>query len=153
MASGDLTLFEPGQRVSVTLLADATDGTVAGLNDLVEIVGQNGQHTEVSVVETAGAGVASLARLPREYDETNDYAAGEEVGEATVLLRHAVDWLNPTDGAALAPGDVAASDVGGTVDAYDSVGGDTPDMIVGPVWTTRARGNYTAGKVAVVRQR
>ena len=152
MASGDLTYFEPGERVSVTLVADSS-GNVAGLNDLVEITGQNSEHTEVSVVENAGAGVASLARLPREYDEDTAYAAGDEIGEATVLRRHPVDWLNPSTADALAAGDVVVSDAGGGVAAYDSAGGDTADMVLGPVWTTLARGNYTAGKVAVVRQR
>lgn len=152
MPSGDLTLFEPGQEVTVTLVADSS-GNVAELNDLVEITAENGQHTEVSVVENAGAGVAVLKRLPREYDENETYAGGDVVGEATVLLRHPVDWLNPSDGATLSPGDVVTSDAGGTVAAYDSAGGDTADMIVGPVWTTAAKGNYTAGKVAVVRQK
>ncbi|NUC71701.1 hypothetical protein HTZ84_05155 [Haloterrigena sp. SYSU A558-1] len=151
MASGDLSLFEPGDRPTVTLVADSS-GNVPDLNDFVELTGENAQHAEVSVVENAGAGVATVARLPDEYDPNASYSAGDVIGEATVLLRHPVDWVTPSDGTDLSPGDLVVSDAGGTVAAYDSAGGDTADMIVGPVWTTIAKGNYTAGKVAVVRR-
>lgn len=160
MASGDFTLFEPGERVTVTLVADSA-GNVAGLNDFVEITGENSQHTEVSVVETTGAGVAELVRLPREYDEDAAYAAGDVVGEATVLLRHAVDWAIPNDGwdqtatdpstTSPAAGDLAISAAGGVVQLYDPAGNDAAG-VVGPVWTTISKGNYTTGKIAVVRQ-
>lgn len=151
MTSGDLTLFEPGESVTVTLVADS-GGNVAGLNDLVEITGENSSHTEVSVVETRGAGVAMLKSHPPDYDDTATYAAGEVVGEASVVLRHAVDWLNPTTVGALAAGDLVVSDAGGTVDAYDTDGtapDDDPADLVGPVFRTGGYGDH----VAVVRHR
>ena len=151
MTSGDLTLFEPGESVTVTLVADS-GGNVAELNDLVEITGENSSHTEVSVVENRGAGVAMLKSYSHEYDPDATYAAGEVVGEASVVLRHAVDWLNPTTAGALAAGDLVVSDAGGTVAAYDTDGtapDDTPDMLVGPVWQTGGYGDH----VAVVRHR
>lgn len=160
MAPGDLTHLEPGEDVTVTLVADS-GGNVAELNDFVEIVGENSQHTEVSAAETTGGGVAILDRLPDEYDETATYAAGDVIGEATVLLRHAVDWANPNDGwdqtatdpstTDPAAGDLAISAAGGVVQLYDPAGNDAAG-VVGPVWTTISKGNYTAGKVAVVRQ-
>ncbi|AUV81263.1 hypothetical protein C2R22_05960 [Salinigranum rubrum] len=152
MSDGDLTLFEPGQDVTVELVADSS-GNVAGLGTLVEISGETSEHTQVQQVETAGAGVATVARLPRNYDDTKSYSNGEVVGEAAVLLRHAVDWVEETTPGSLSAGDKAISDAGGTVAAYDPGGGDTGDMVLGPVWTTLARGQYVADKVAVVRQR
>ena len=161
MAPGFLTLHHPGTSVSVTLVADSS-GDVAQLNDLVEIVGENSSHTEVSLVENDGAGVAALETLPDEYDETTDYSAGEVIGEATVLLRHPIDWLVPTDGdwvpsttetESPAAGDLTVSESGGSVRGYDTAGGDTGDMVLGPVWTTLNRGAQTDGKIAVARQR
>ena len=153
MAPGFLSLFDPGTSVSVTLVADSS-GNVAGLNDAVEITGENSSHTEVSVVENAGAGVATVETLPREYDASASYSAGDEIGEATVLLRDAVDWIYPTTDGALSAGDVVVSDAGGTAAAYDpqdTGAGHTPDQIFGRVWTTLSRGAQTADKVAVVR--
>ena len=151
MVSGDFTLFEPGEQpLTVTLVADS-EGNVPELNDFVEIVGENSQHAEVSVVENAGAGVATITRLPRDYDEDAEYEAEETIGEASVIPRSPVDWANPSDGEDLSPGDDVVSDAGGGVRAYDDEA-DSADMIVGPVWTTISKGNYTTGKVAVLRQ-
>ncbi|MDJ1433597.1 hypothetical protein [Halostagnicola sp. A-GB9-2] len=151
MVSGDFTLFEPGEQpLTVTLVADSA-GNVPELNDFVEIVGENSQHAEVSVVENAGAGVGTITRLPRDYDEDATYEAGETIGEASVIPRSPVDWTNPSDGEDLSPGDDVVSDAGGGVRAFDDEA-DTADMIVGPVWTTISKGNYTTGKVAVLRQ-
>ena len=150
MAPGFLTLYEPGTSVSVTLKTDGS-GNVAQLNELVEIVGENSTHTEVARCATRGAAVAMVETLPNEYDSSKNYGNDVEVGEATVLVRHAVDWLIPE--ASPAAGDMMTSTTSGTVDALDTAGGDTGDMAIGPVWTTLNRGAQTDGKVAVVRQR
>lgn len=152
MPAGDLSLFHPGQRVPVTLMTDSA-GNVAERTTLVEIVGQNANHTEVKQVETAGAAVAQVAQLPEDYDATTAYGNSSEVGIASVRLLAAVDWLTPTTAGALAAGDPVVSDAGGTVRAYDSAGGDTADMIFGRVWTTYQREEASADAVAVARQK
>ncbi len=148
--------LDPGQRVSVQLIADGS-GNVAAEGDLVEIAGETPSHTQVAVVETAGNGVAVLDRMPEEYDESATYQAGDVVGEAMVYLRHPVDWMKPSGSYAATAGDRVVSDVGGTVRAYD-VDGTAPDDtaadLIGRVWSTNQRGTqYTAGKVAVIRHR
>lgn len=152
MAPGDLTLYDPGHRVNVTLVANE-NGALPARRELVRIDGQNDQHTEVALATAAGTEVATLAQMPEEYSgDPADYAAGDEVGEATVLLRHPVDWLEDSDGA-LAPSDQVVGAGDGGVRALDTAGGDTEDMVIGTVWTTLQRDQHTADAVAVVRQR
>lgn len=150
--SGDLNLYTPGSKPTVEVVADA-NGDVAGRGDMVEIVGQSSDgDPQVQLCGTAGAGIGHLQRYPEDYDEAATYAQGDVVDDSTVLLRHYVDWFNG-DPAALAAGDVVVSAADGGVRAYDAAGGDTPDMLVGPVWRTSAHAEGTATKVAVVRHR
>jgi hypothetical protein len=146
--------LDPGQKVTVQLVADSS-GNVASRGDLVEIAGETGAHTQVSVVETEGAGVALLKRMPREYDSSASYAGGDVVGETTVLLRHAVDFVPVSGSYSPSAGDQVVSDVGGGIRAVDRDGtapDDTADMILGRVWSTNTRGKeYVAGKAAVIR--
>lgn len=151
MASGDVSLYDPGDRPTVTLVANA-NGNVATRGDGVQIAGENSEHTEAALVDTAGAGVATLVEEPEEFTgDDADYAAGDVVGEGAVLLRNTVDWW-PDGGNAFAPGDQVVTAAGGALRAYDAAGGDTADMILGRVWTTLQRGEYTDGKAAVVRE-
>lgn len=150
--SGDLNLYTPGSKPTVEVVADA-NGDVAGRGDMVEIVGQSADgHPQVQLCGTAGAGIGHLQRYPEGYDENATYAQGDVVDDSTVLLRHYVDWF-AGDPAALAAGDIVVSAADGGVRAYDAAGGDTPDMLVGPVWRTSAHAEGTASKVAVVRHR
>lgn len=148
---GDLTLFTPGDRVDAQLVANA-NGNIATRGDALEIVGETTDgRVQVALVETAGAGVATLAAEDDAYsDDDADYAAGDVAGGITMLLRHPVDWFKD-GGNALAAGDQVVTDVGGTVRAYDSAGGDTADMLLGRVFRTSSRGEGRTGKVAVVR--
>ena len=147
--------LEPGDRVSVELVADSS-GNVAAEGDLVEMSGETSAHTQVSVVETAGQGVAILDRQAEEYDSSATYAAGDVVGTAMVYLSHPVHWLPASDGETFAAGGYAVSDVGGGVRALD-VDGTAPDdndrNILGVVWATNQRGTEYGGDVAVVRHR
>lgn len=149
--SGDLNLYTPGSKVSVEVVADA-DGNVAGRGDMVEIVGETANSVQVQLCGTAGAGIGHLIRHPEAYDADETYASGDVVSDSTVALRHYVDWLKG-DPAALAAGDLVVSATGGGVRAYDSAGGDTVDMLTGPVWRTGSHGEGSASKVAVVRHR
>jgi hypothetical protein len=151
-APGDLTLWAPGSDPSVVVEADA-NGDVPQRGDAVALVGESSRGVHVSLPGAAGEGVATLKRIPTEYDETVDYAAGDVIGESTALLRHYVDWFNPADAYDAAVNDQVVTDADGAIRAYDSAGGDTVDMITGRVWRTTRFADYTAGKVAVVRHR
>lgn len=153
--SGQYTLHEPGSRVPVVVEAD-DDGNIPDGGDLVAIVGESRRGTHVSIPSERGTAVGLLSRLPFESDgksadSDDEYDSGEVVGDSQIRLRHAVDWADADDDT-IGPGDFVVGDVGGGVDAYDEEG-DTPEMIIGPVWTTLQRADGTAGKVAVVRQR
>lgn len=145
------TLYEPGQRVSVEVVANA-NGVVAGDGDLVEIVGETSGAVQVAAVETAGAAVGLLDRSVLDVDDTA-FNAGDVVGTSMLKLRHAVDWVDTTDAYAAAAGDAVVAAVDGGVRAYDAAGGDTGDMVLGRVWTTNQMGTEYAGDIAVVRQR
>lgn len=151
--SGDLTWYKPGAEVPAVLTAGA-DGTVPERGAGLEITGENEDMAEVGPVTTPPNFVATLVEVPPDYDETDTYAAGEAVGEVTVLLRHYIDWLVDASGGTLAAGDAVVHDTGG-VRAYDTVdtgADDQPDALVGTVWYSGSDGTGTSGKVAVVRQ-
>lgn len=149
--SGDLTLFTPGSTADARLVADA-DGNVAERGDAVELVGESRDGTpEVALSSGGAATLGHLAADSLKYDDDEDYAADDVVGDAGVNLRHFVDWFE-TDGD-LSVGDQAVFADGGGVRAYDEAGGDTADLLVGPVFRTVARGEYRADKVAVVRHK
>ncbi|WP_114576704.1 hypothetical protein [Saliphagus sp. LR7] len=150
MASGHLTLFTPGSTVDVVVEV-ASDGTVATDGDLVEIVGQSRGRVHVAATSEAGASVGHLDGYPDDYDENATYESGDVLGESSVLLRKYVDWL-PAAEDTLAPGDLVVDAAGG-VRAYDSAGGDTPELVMGRVWTPHGNASGTADKVAVARRR
>jgi hypothetical protein len=159
--SGDVNLYTPGSKVTVEVVADA-DGNYAERGDVVEIVGQSQDLTQVALNATRGAGVGHLGRDPmNEADrpgqrgslEGEEFAEGDLVGQSKLLLRHYVDWFR-TD-AALEAGDEVVSAAGGGVDAYDDsdTGTDGPGDSMGVVWTLAGYAEGTSGKVAVVRHK
>lgn len=150
--SGDLTLYEPGERVSVVVEADGS-GNVPEVGDAVAVVGESNQGVHVSFPASAGDGVALLSRTPSEYDSSETYNANEEIGDAMVRLRHPVDWFVEGSAYTATVGDRVVSDTDGTVRAYDNAGGDTVDLILGVVWRTIQHAEGTADKVAVIRHR
>lgn len=151
MASGDLNLYTPGARIPVQVVADP-NGNVAERGQIVEIAGETRDGVEVQLTTADGSGIGHLKRNPGEYDADETYAAGDGVGDSTLLLRHYIDWFETGDLATLAPGDRVVSAAGGGVRAFDGAGGDTEDMVLGTVWTTGTGGDGTSGKVAVIRQ-
>ncbi|MDL0127076.1 hypothetical protein [Halobacterium salinarum] len=148
MVQGDLRLADPGQDLDVDVIADP-DGTVADRGDPVEIAGEANGRTQVQLVTTPGDGIGSLKSAPAVDD--GDYAAGEVAGKGTALAQGPVDWYEDASGGAVSPGDLVVL-TGTGVRAYDSAGGDTPDMILGRVFATGTRASAeTANKVAVLR--
>lgn len=157
--SGDLTLYTPGSKVPVTVVADS-GGNVALRGDAVAITGENSEHTEVALVETAGNGVGHLDGDPDEYDPDATYAAGDVVGTATVVLRMYVDWFVERAGWDQSLADPSTSDAavgdkcvyapGGEVQLHTTEGAED---VVGVVWRTIQGDPGTTGKVAVARFR
>jgi hypothetical protein len=145
MASGDLNLYTPGARVSVSAVADG-DGNVPQRGQIVELVGETRDGVEV---QTQGDGYAlgHVMRPPEEYDEGEEYEEGERVGDTTVLLRKYVDWFETDELDTLEPGDAVSADGNGGVAATGE-----GDEDFGVVWRTGKHGDYTSSKVAVVRQ-
>lgn len=150
--SGDNVLHTPGSQPSVRVVADA-NGDVAGRGDVVELVGEGRDGIpEVALASGSGFEIGHLVADSLDYDPEATYAADDRAGEAAVYLRHYVDWFD-TDATLAVGTDRAAFAAGGGVRAYDEAGGDTALDAVGPVFRTVARGEYRAGKVAVVRHR
>lgn len=153
------TLFEPGRKVPVMVVADS-NGNVATREDVVSLTGENSEHAEAALVETAGEGVGPLDGEPENYDPDATYDPGEVVGKATVILRMAVDWFRARDGwdqtatdpatTSASVGDRVVYAPGGGVQLYGDEGG---DAVVGVVYRTHAEADGTAGKVAVARFR
>ena len=143
--SGDLNLYTPGSQVTVTLVADAT-GAYPERGDGVALTGdETSAHPEASVVSGSGEFVGTLVDLPPATEE-DEIEADDVIGDATVLLRHYVDWL-PSNDATLAPGDLVVYGADGVT------GQDTEPAtdVVGRVWKTGSNELGTDGKVAVVR--
>ena len=150
--SGDLKWYHTSEEVSAHLVANA-DGSVPERGAGLEIRGENADLTEVGAVSAPDNFIGHLVEVPPDYDETATYAAGEVVGEVTVLVQHPIAWLNSAD-ATLAAGTDVVHDAGGvrTYDPVDTGADDQPDYIIGPVWYSGSDGAGTADKVAVIRQ-
>lgn len=151
--AGDIEWFTPGSHVPATLVA-AADGSVPERGAGLELTGENQDMAEVGPVTAPDNFVATLVEVPPDFDETATYAAGEEVGEVTVLVRHHIDWLQDASGGTLTAGDRVVHGAGG-VRAYDPVdtgADDQPEFIVGSVWYSGSDGTGTSDKVAVLRQ-
>lgn len=158
---GDVTLVEPGRDAPITLEAGA-NGEVPGYGDLVGIVGESSRGTHVSFPPAAGTAVGHLVGEPVDIPEDATFAEGDIVGEGIIKLRHAIDWLpydeaggwdqSATDPTTTAPtaGDLAVGTTDGGVVQYADATHESP---LGPVWTTLARAEGTASKLAVVRVR
>jgi hypothetical protein len=150
MVQGDLRLYDPGQQVDVDVIADP-NGEVADRGDPVEIAGEDGGRTQVQVAQTDGDAIGALQSAP-DVDDA-DYAAGDVAGTGTVLADGPVDWYDDASGGAVGPGDLVVL-TGTGVRAYDSAGGDSPEMIHGRVFATGTRATAeTANKVAVLRHK
>ena len=150
MVQGDLRLYDPGQSLDVDIIADP-GGTVADRGDPVEIAGEANGRTQVQLVQNAGDGIGTLKRAP-DVDDA-DYAAGEVAGTGSALAQGPVDWYEDASGGAVEPGDLVVLTATG-VRAYDSAGGDTPEMILGRVFATGTRASAeTANKVAILRHK
>ena len=157
-APGDLSLWTPGSDPSVVVEADG-NGDVPQRGDAVALVGESSRGVHVSLPSTSGEGIATLKRTPEEYDETVDYAAGDVIGTVPILLRHYVDWFEPTSGDWVPSttetetptvNDQVVTLSDGTVRGRD---GDSADALTGRVWRTTRFADYTAGKIAVIRHR
>ena len=143
--AGDLTLYKPGSEVTVTLVTDS-GGDYPTRGEGVALTGdESSAHPHASTVSETGEFVGTLVDLPPDTDE-DELGADEVVGEATVLLRHYVDWL-PSDDATLSPGDLVVYGADG-VTAQDA---EPATEVVGRVFKTGSNELGTAGKVAVVR--
>lgn len=149
--SGDISWFHPGSEVPAHLVAGA-DGSVPDRRSALELTGENADLPEVGAVSDPSNFVATLVEVPPDYDEDATYAAGEIVGEVTVLVRHHIDWFDDASGGTLGAGDGAVATADG-VRALDEVGGDAGTDSIGPVWYSGSDGAGTADAVAVVRQR
>lgn len=153
--TGDNVLHTPGSQPSVRVVADGT-GTVAGRGDVVELVGEGRDGIpEVALASGSGFEIGHLVDDADDYDSEATYAAGDRIGESAVYLRHYVDWFDAAGAPAVGTDHVVFA-AGGGVRAYDPVdtgADDQPEDIVGPVFRTVARGEYRAGKVAVVRRK
>ena len=150
MVQGDLRLFDPGQSLDVDVVADP-GGTVAARGDPIEIAGEDNGRTQVQLPQAAGNAIGTLERAP-DVDDA-DYAAGDVAGTGSALAQGPVDWYGDASGGAVAPGDLVVLTATG-VRAYDSAGGDTPEMILGRVFATGTRASAeTANKVAVLRHK
>lgn len=152
MTQGDLRLYEPGEAIPITLRADGA-GAVAERGDPVQLVGEDAGRTLAELPADDGSAIGAIAREPEEYDPDENYGNNEEIGTATVLAQGPVDWYEQSaTGAALTVDDLCVLTSDG-VRAYDSAGGDTPDMIHGVVYATGTRASaMTANKVAVLRR-
>lgn len=155
-ASGDNFLYFPGDRATVEVRADA-NGVVPGRGEMVELTGeaQQPQTPAVSVVSADGNGIGPLAEEPQDYDPDATYAANELVGLATLRLVNAVEWLETDDAYTPAVGDAVVVRLGGGIDVYapGATPADTPDMIVGQVFTTNTGEGWPGTKAAVYRHR
>lgn len=149
---GDLEEYKPGTGgLPATVVADS-NGNVAQRGDLVEIVGENRDLTEVRRVTTSGTAVPGhLSRTPDAFDPDATYSAGEEVGESTVLVKNKVDRFKD-GGNAISAGDQVVAESGGSVRTYNTGTGDTADMIQGLVWSTSTDDDFTSGTAAVIRE-
>lgn len=148
--TGDLCLWRPGEEPSVTLHADA-GGNVPTRGEAVEITGENRKGPTVSALTSAENFVGTIVDVPADFDATETYAAGEEVGDVTVRVTHYVEWLEES-ATAVSPGDLVVMGADGAR-PYDGAGGDTALVVVGVCWQTHSDTEGTTGKVAVVRQK
>lgn len=153
--SGDLEWFRPGSEVPAHLVASA-DGSVPDRRSPLQLTGENEDLPEVGAVTDPSNFVATLKDVPPDFDETATYAAGEIVGEVTVLVQHFIDWFDDTSGGALGAGAQVVATANG-VRAYDPTAApgaaDAPGDVIGVVWYSGSDGAGTANAVAVVRQR
>ncbi|SEH60549.1 hypothetical protein SAMN05192561_11213 [Halopenitus malekzadehii] len=148
MVSGEVRLYDPGEKVDVEVVADST-GALPGRGDPVQLTGEDGGKTQVKLVETDGDGVGALLH-DNHLDDEADVAAGEVAGPSTFLATGPIDWYDESDGENLSVNDVVVLTSDGVrayVDADDTV-----DMQYGRVFATGTRATAaTAQKVAVLR--
>lgn len=153
--TGDITWFRPGSEVPAHLVASA-DGSVPDRRSTLELKGENQDLPEVGAVTDPSNFVATLVEVPPDFDETATFAAGEIVGEVTVLVQHYIDWFDDASGGTLAPGTQVVATAGG-VRAFDPTAApganDAHSDIIGTVWYTGSDGAGTSDAVAVLRQR
>jgi hypothetical protein len=155
--SGGMTLWQPGDSVSVHLTADS-NGEVAQHNHGVELTGEGDDHPTAALTSAAGNGIGRITEMPEEYDENASYSAGEVVGVASISINGRVEWLPRSDDwepgttgtQDPAVGDDVVFDTGGTVKGHET---EDETAVIGRVWTTVARDYGQLGNVAVLRYR
>lgn len=148
--TGDLLEYEPGSRIDVEVVADP-NGVVATRGLGVEVVGDGRSYTQVQVTQGQDSyGLGHLSTDPDEYDENEDYAAGDVVGEASVFLYHPIVLLEPADAYTPTPSDVVSWDAGGTINDWGDGTGATASPM-GVVFASGSRDFGSAGKPAVVK--
>ena len=147
---GDVFHSEPGQFPSVEIVADGS-GNVPERGDAVELVDESDQAGTPQAQLTSGAdGVGAIVSYVKDYDETTSYASGDVVGQAAITGNNAgIEWKDTSE--SLAVDDKVVTTADGEVAAYDSAGGDTPDLIYGRVWSAASTEVSNAGKVAIMR--
>jgi hypothetical protein len=114
--------YTPGHVVDVEVLADS-NGDVADEGQGVAVVGEAPDGPQVELVEgTDAAFVGLLKNTPEDLRDRNsseaDFAAGDSVGRATVILGVHVLWMPTDDGYDPSPGDLVEVGDGGDIEAY-----------------------------------
>jgi len=114
--------YTPGYEVDVEVLADS-NGDVADVGQGVAVVGEGPDGPQVELVEgTDAAFVGLLKNTPEDLRNPNnsesDFAAGDSVGRATLILGVYVLWMETDSGYSPTPGDLVEVGDGGDVEAY-----------------------------------
>lgn len=145
--TGQTVLFTPGDTVPVDIIDDGDGLPEEG--DIVEIVGETAQMTEVALVADEGnEGIGIVT------DVASDENGDREAGPGTILVGKTVATVNESDGADVSAGDEVQEDAGGGVIDYDDAGTQTTTPY-GQVFSANA-GKYgygKGGKVAVALYR
>lgn len=140
-------LYTPGDEVPVEVVDDG-DG-LPSRGDIVEVVGETEQATQVAVVSTQGTeGIGVVRQLPS--DEQGNVVAGD----ATIVLGKPVVAVSESTDGSVSAGAEVQEDAGGGVVGYDGATTQTTTPY-GQVFAAHA-GKYgfgKGGKVAVALYR
>jgi len=115
-------IYTPGHEVTVEVQADS-NGDVAREGDGVAAVDETESAVIVELVEAVSDRCVGLLKTdPVELDDpdnsASDYAAGDTVGLATLVLGEFVVWMKADDAYTASVGDYVEVGDGGDVEAY-----------------------------------